>query len=144
MINCCKPTHHHHHRRHRHHDCHFPFETPFDLVSSIPFNGQTNVCPNLKAVKLILQRGFNEGVEFDVSTQIDMWRGSLPGKLHKVPVTVTERGCGSDFRRVILVKPVYPLHGGTVYRVRVMQVFFDPHGVRRVKTALIVFTTGCR
>jgi len=128
------------HRYHRHHTRPH-FEKPLVLVKSIPHNRQIGVSPNIKAIKLIFGRDFNNDLCWvNACSEIDMWQGS-----DRVPIRISRvRSSKCDGQRVILVIPVNRLRGGVTYKVRVKSFFVDKHGESIKKTNLIVFTTGCR
>ncbi|MDD3364673.1 MAG: Ig-like domain-containing protein [Syntrophomonas sp.] len=138
MNSCCQGGWQRHHNRDRNR---FPnFQRPFVLISSIPRNRQTGVSPDIKAIKLIFGRDFNNdpGLVND-SNEIDMWQG-----MNKVPIQVSRRIDQRNGHLVILVTPVNPLLAGVTYKVRVKSVFIDRHGAISKTCRLIVFTTGCR
>lgn len=136
------------HERHDHdfdHDHSFRFDNSIVVVSSVPRNGQTGVSPNIKSIKLVLDRHFNDGWDWNNGCiEIDMWRGTLCSGLHLVPIRIqrSRESCGG--RRIIYVIPVNHLRGGTTYRIRIKSISFDRNGVKTTKYKLITFTTACR
>ncbi|MDD2587037.1 MAG: Ig-like domain-containing protein [Syntrophomonadaceae bacterium] len=145
MKRCIKDRRHRHRRprpcdHHRDHD-HCPdLKRPLVLISSIPRNGQTDVSPNIKAIKLIFGRDFdNDRGWVNVCNEFDMWQGS-----NKVPIRIKRGIDKCDGHRVIKIIPINPLRGGVTYKVRVKSFFVDQHGERFKRFKLIVFTTRCR
>ena len=145
MSSCCQGSRHRDHRsrrwdRHRDHDHFSDFVRPLVLIASIPRNRQTDVSPDIKAIKLIFGRDFNNdpGLVND-SNEIDMWQG-----MNMVPIRIRRGIAKHDGHRVILVVPVNPLLAGVTYKVRVKSFFVDRHGKCFKRCRLIVFTTGCR
>ncbi len=119
----------------------FPgLERPLVLISSIPRNGQTDVSPSIKAIKLIFGRDFNNDRRLvDAFNEIDMWQGT-----NKVPIRIRRGIDRIDGHRVTLVIPIDPLLGGVTYKVRIKSFFVDRDGRTSKKCRLIVFTTACR
>lgn len=147
MSRCIKDgrrRHHHHRPRFRddfrgHDHCH-DFKGPLVLTSSIPRNNQTGVSPNIKAIKLIFERDFDNDLGLiNVCNEFDMWQG-----MNKVPIRVRKVIDKCDGKHVVKIIPINPLLGGVTYKVRVKSFFVDKHGERFKKFKLIVFTTGCR
>lgn len=133
---------HHRHRPHHHHKHHHRtyFKKPLVLISSIPRNGETDVSPDIKAIKLIFGRDFNNDRGWvNVYNEIDMWQG-----MNKVPIRIQKSIDKNKGHRIILVIPLHPLLGGVTYKVRVKSYFVDKHGEELKRIKLIVFTTGCR
>lgn len=141
MNSLCNEARHRHHRpgahyRHHHHEN----EKPLVLIGSVPSNGQTNVSPNINAIKLIFGRDFDNDLGWaNAGNQIDMWQDS-----NKVPIRIRKGSDRCEGHRVILVKPINPLLGGTTYKVRVKSFFVDKNGEKIKRIKLIVFTTRCR
>lgn len=125
-------------RRYSNH--HAYFQRPLVLIKSIPYNGQTDVSPDIKAIKLIFGKDFNNERGWgNAYNEIDMWQGS-----DEIPVRI-RRGRDNIYEhRVILVIPIDPLLGGKVYKVRIKSFYMDRNGDRIKRIRLIVFTTRCR
>lgn len=129
--------HHHHHHHHRNNNC---INRPLVLVSSDPRNGQKNVSPYIKAIKLIFGRNYDNDENLaNAFIEIDMWQG-----MNKVPIRIRRGKNRIDGQRVILVIPINPLLGGETYKVRVKSFFVDNDCNTIQKINLIVFTTRCR
>ncbi|MDD2619667.1 MAG: Ig-like domain-containing protein [Syntrophomonadaceae bacterium] len=103
------------------------------LESSVPRNGQTNVSPSIKSIKLTFRHGFN----WVDSYEIDMWQGS-----NKVPIRV--KASHEYGFKILKVIPVNSLEGGVVYKVRIKAFFVDHCGDTIIKIKMISFRTGCK
>lgn len=112
-------------------------EIPLALKSSVPHNGQTGVSPNLKAIKLVFNRGFDHG-RFSACNDlvIELWQGS-----DMVPIRIKPELNPCKGVNTVLVIPVNPLKGGKVYKLRIT-MFSNHDATKSIK--LIVFTTACR
>lgn len=145
---------HCHHGHHNHHRC-CPdlFKRPLVLTSTIPRNGQTGVSPNIKSIKLIFSRDFNNDRRLiNIENDIELWQGS-----NKIPIRIKRSASRHDGHCVILVIPLMPLLGGVTYKLRIRSTFIrlehredDRCGRRNreedtfTRCRLIVFSTRCR
>jgi len=139
MSSCCQNSKHHHHCHRDHNRCP-DFGRPLVLIKSIPSNMETGVSPDIKAIKLIFGRDFNNDRGLvNATNEIDMWQGT-----DEVPIRIRRGREKCDGHRVILVKPIDPLLGGVTYKVRIKSIFVDRFGVSFKRCRLIVFSTKCR
>jgi len=143
MNSCCQGGRDIGHRSrhyHRGYDHCRGLERPLVLITSIPRNGKTDVSPDIKAIKLIFGRDFNNDRAWvNASNEIELWQG-----MDNVSIRIRRGIDKCDGHRVILVIPVNPLLAGATYKLRVKSLLVDRNGESLKRCRLIVFKTGCR
>ncbi len=103
-------------RKHR-----FGWQKPLVLIGSVPRDGQTGVSPDIRVIKLIFGRDFeNDQGWINVCNKIDMWQDG-----NQIPIRIRKGKDKCFGHHVILVIPCHSLDGGLTYKVRVKSTFVE-------------------